>query len=84
MKVELELMPWIVPNFVTAKMPARPRQEGFSPDALPKWSLAELDANVLAAQCDEFRAEVFRKAWKDDPANAGIDRPMEPQEGRES
>lgn len=75
MKVEIELMPWIVPNFVTAKMPARPRQDGFNPDAVPKWSLAELDAKVLAAQCDEFRAEVFRKAGKDDPANEKVKAP---------
>jgi hypothetical protein len=66
-RMKVELNPWIVPNFVTAKMPPRPRQEGFGEG--PKWSLAEVDTATLAAQCDQFRAEVFRKAGKSDPAN---------------
>jgi hypothetical protein len=66
--MNVELSPWIVPNFVSAKMPPRPRQDGFNPDAVPKWSLAELDVNTLARQCDDFRAEVFRKAGKPDPS----------------
>lgn len=64
---KIQLAPWTVPNFVIGAMPARPRQEGFNPDSVPKWALHELDADVLADQCDAFRAEVFRKAGKQDP-----------------
>jgi hypothetical protein len=71
--MKIELNPWMVPNFVTAKMPPRPRQEGFQEG--PKWALSEVDADTLAAQCDQFRAEVFRKAGKPDPANAGVSIP---------
>ena len=69
MKMQIELQPWQTPNFVIGTMPPRSRQEGFNPDACPKWSLAETDADVLAKQCDQFRAGVFRKAGKPDPAN---------------
>jgi hypothetical protein len=37
---------------------------------VPKWSLKEVDAETLAKMCDDFRAEIFRKAGKPDPANA--------------
>jgi hypothetical protein len=65
--MKIELNPWTTPNFVTAKMPPRPRQEGFREG--PKWALAEVDASDLAQLCDQFRAEIFRKAGKSDPAN---------------
>ena len=67
--MKIMLNPWIVPNYVTAKMAPRPRQEGFQEG--PKWHLSEVDADTLAEQCDKFRAEVFRKAGKSDPANEG-------------
>ncbi len=67
--MNIELEPWIVPNFAIGKMPTRPRQEGFNPDAVPKWSLKELDAETLAKLCDDFRTEVFRKAEKPDPTH---------------
>jgi len=70
--MKIELNPWIVPNFVIGKMPPGRRQDGFNPDAAPKWALAEVDADTLAAQCDQFRAEEFRKAGKPDPANAAL------------
>jgi hypothetical protein len=66
--MKVELNPWMVPNFVTAKMPPRPRQEGYQ--EAPAWALKDVDADTLATQCDQFRAEVFRKAGKPDPANA--------------
>lgn len=67
MKMQIELLPMRVPNFVIQKMPPRPRQEGMVES--PKFALAELDADTLAGLCDEFRAEVFAKAGKVDPAN---------------
>ena len=72
MKMQIEIQPWQTPNFVIGKMPARPRQEGFNPDACPKWSIAETDSETLAKLCDDFRAEIFRKAGKPDPLNKQI------------
>lgn len=67
-ETKIELVPWVVPNFVSAKMPPRPRQDGWSEG--PKWPLAEVEAETLARLCDDFRAEVFRKAGKPDPGKA--------------
>ena len=63
--VKLALVPWIVPNFVRGQMPPRPRQEGIQ-DA-PSFALSGVDADTLAQMCDDFRAEIFRKAGKPDP-----------------
>ena len=51
------------------KMPAGQRQDGFNPDAAPKWHVREVDAETLTEQCGKFRAEIFAKAGKSDPAN---------------
>ena len=69
MNMNIKLQPWQTPNFVIGVMPPRPRQEGFNPDAVPKWQLKEVDAETLAKMCDDFRAEIFRKAEKPDPTN---------------
>lgn len=66
--MNIPLQQWTVPNFVIGKMPPRPRQDGWHEG--PKWELSEVDAEALAQLCDEFRAEVFRKAGKPDPAVA--------------
>ena len=65
--MKVEFNEWMAPNYITAKMPPNKRQEGFNPDAVPKWHVSEVDAADLSEQCDKFRAEVFRKAGKDDP-----------------
>lgn len=67
-EMKLELEPWQTPNFVIFKMPPRPRGEGLN--EAPKLPLAEVDVMVLSDLCDEFRAEVFRKAGKTDPTPA--------------
>jgi hypothetical protein len=41
---------------------------------VPKWSLKEVDAETLAKMCDDFRAEIFRKAEKPDPVNSVLGR----------
>ena len=66
---KLDLHPWTVPNFCIVKMPSRVRQDGLG--EAPKFALAEVDAETLAQLCDDFRAEVFRKAGKPDPAQEG-------------
>lgn len=66
MEVKLKLQPMGVPNYVIVQMLARPRQEGMVDP--PKFHLRELDADVLAGLCDEFRRNVFAKAEKPDPS----------------
>lgn len=64
--MKIELVPWQTPNFVTMKVPPRPREEGFQ--QAPTFPLSEVDAETLAQMCDDFRASVFEKAGKVDPA----------------
>ena len=66
--MKIDVQPWQTPNYVIGKMPSRPRQDGFIEG--PKWALSEVDADVLAKLCDQFRAEVFRKAGKPDPSSS--------------
>lgn len=61
----VELQPFLTPNYVIQAMPPRPRQEGWSEG--PKYALRELEPEVLAALCDQFRREIFEKAGKTDP-----------------
>jgi hypothetical protein len=56
--INIPLKPWVTPNFVVADLPQK----------AAAWPLEAVDADVLAQLCDDFRAEVFRKAGKDDPA----------------
>lgn len=63
--MKLELQPFSTPNFALAKVRSGLRQEGIIEG--PKWPLSEVDADTLSELCDEFRAEVFRKAGKADP-----------------
>ena len=59
-EIKLKLQPFQVPNYVGA-------------DDLPErvngawWPLHTVDAEVLAAMCDEWRRSVFAKAGKEDP-----------------
>jgi hypothetical protein len=64
--MKIELNPWTIPNYITAKMPPRPRQEGFESNG-PKWHISEVDENTLSDQCDKFRKDIFEKAKKIDP-----------------
>ena len=65
LKIEIELKPFTVPNYVLGEMPLRLRQEGFVEG--PKWHLKELDDITLSELCDRFRKDVFAKAGKKDP-----------------
>lgn len=62
----IKLRPFSTPNFVMQEMPPGSRIEGFK--ELPSYPLRDVPAEDLAEMCDEFRAEVFRKAGKADPA----------------
>ena len=63
--LKINVQPFTTPNFVLARMPPRLKQDGFA--EAPKWALSEIDADVLSILCDDFRAEIFRKARKPDP-----------------
>ena len=63
--MEIKFNPWAVPNFAVQAMPPLPRQEGFQ---VLSWPLSALDAATLSAMCDDFRAGIFYKAGKPDPA----------------
>jgi CRISPR/Cas system endoribonuclease Cas6 (RAMP superfamily) len=62
MKVEVELQPFTVPNFVLVKPRLGFRQEGIT--EAPKFALSELDEQTLEQLCAEFRRAVFAKAGK--------------------
>lgn len=63
--IKVELRPFSVPNFVIQVMAPGKRQDGFK--EAPSYALSELDADTLSEMCDEFRAEIFKKAGKEDP-----------------
>ncbi len=68
-KIATALQPFLVPNFVLEVPRRRPRQEGTG------HCLHELSEQALSDLCDQFRASVFAKAGKADPA------PPKPREG---
>ncbi len=66
LKMQMDLVPFTVPDEVGIRMSAGLRQDGFK--YLPSLRLADLPAETLAALCDQFRTEVFEKACMVDPA----------------
>lgn len=69
MKIQIDLRPFKTPNYVFAKK--QPKEVGgFSRDGRIdelKWHLSEISEKTLSDLCDEFRAEIFKKAKKKDP-----------------
>ena len=63
--MKVDLAEWSTPNFVTAKMPAGKREDGFH--NAPTWHIRDVDEETLDEQCNKFRAEIFQKAGKVDP-----------------
>lgn len=67
-KMTVKLVPWLVPNNVTVDF-----MKGVSTcSSTVTMALTEVDTDTLAAQCDRFRADVFKKAGKVDPANRRV------------
>lgn len=66
--VEVELKPFIVPNYALQVSKSGKREDGFIEDQ--KFHLSDLDPITLSNLCDEFRREVFRKAGKEQPPDA--------------
>lgn len=77
--MKIDLQPFTTPNF--ARMSSKPglRQEGFT--VTPAFPLADIPADDLAALCDQFRADVFAKAGKQDPASRPTRAAAEAKEG---
>ncbi len=61
--LEVELQPFVTPNFVRAKAPTRPREEGLV--EAPTYPLSDLDSRTLDKLCEQFKTEVFKKAGKE-------------------
>ncbi len=66
--LQIELQPFLVPNFVRAVGKPGKREDGLQePHAYP---LSDLDPSTLDRLCSDFRDEVFRKAGKSQPPTA--------------
>ena len=63
--MEVELQPFQTPDFVLAVSKPALKQQGMQ--ELPRYPLSDLDPMTLGRLCDDFRAEVFRKAGKEQP-----------------
>ena len=62
--IKVEIQPFEVPDRLYEKGVVRPRQAGFFPVESHPLSWATVE--TLSTLCDEFRAEVFKKAGKVD------------------
>ncbi len=63
--IEVDLQPFLVPNFVRPVEKPGKRDEGFAETVA--YPLSDLDSNTLDRLCDQFRNEVFRRAGKEQP-----------------
>lgn len=62
MKIDLELLPIRVPNYILVKETAGKRQDRFKEGR--KFHLSELSEDVLLKLCNDFTDEMFKKAGK--------------------
>lgn len=69
-KLSVDIAPWATPNFVSVKIPLRHRLSHTDLKETTGVPLAYVDAETLSELCNEFRAEIFRKANKKDPHKA--------------
>ncbi len=66
LRMQMDLVPFTVPDEVEIKLPVKERQEGYV--GHPSLLLSDLPAEMLVALCDQFRRDVFDRAKKTDPA----------------
>ena len=64
--IKVKLENFRVPNYVIHAREPDPDRNNVATNT-PKSRLNELEAETLSELCDNFRAEVFRKAGKMDP-----------------
>lgn len=62
--VEIAIQPFTIPFFVRRDKKAAGAGD---PDAEAAFPLSDVDEMALSALCDQFRADVFKKAGKTDP-----------------
>ena len=67
--LQIELQPFQTPHFVRAVSKPELKQDGMQ--ELPCYPLSDLDSLTLDKLCDQFRAEVFQKAGKEQPPRQG-------------
>ena len=58
--IKLKLKPFTAPSYVIVDEPERKRQDGFK--EARKYHVSELDEDALSDLCDQFRADIFKKA----------------------
>lgn len=63
--IEIELLPFTVPNYVLVKEQPKLKQEGFTEGR--KYHLSELEPETLYSLCEQFKKDVFEKANKRQP-----------------
>lgn len=61
--IDVTLEPFSIPFFVRRN----PKSAVPGDDNSAAFPLSDVDANALSALCDQFRADVFKKAGKTDP-----------------
>lgn len=63
--IEIELIPFSVPNYALLKQKPKDRHAGFvGPIEI---SLSDIDSYTLLKLCDNFKKEIFAKAGKSHP-----------------
>jgi hypothetical protein len=65
LKINVKIVPFVVPGGVYIESPVAPRQEGLKAKSMIP--LRDIEATELAALCDDFRKRVFAAAGKADP-----------------
>lgn len=66
--MDIEIQDFQTPNFVVPVSKPGLKQEGWKPaESIP---LKDVGTDILDALCRNFRAEVFRKAERQDPMEA--------------
>lgn len=65
--VEIDLIPFEVPDHVQVKMPPGKREDGFQEGT--KFHLSHLDSCTLDRLCNDFRTTVFQRANKQQPTD---------------
>ena len=69
-RIEIDLKPFTVPNFVVAVKTPGEKQDGFNEGR--SFALADLDSETLLELCNDFRDEVFKKAGRELPPQPAV------------
>ena len=59
--------PWSTPDYITFESPSKEIGSTYI-----KLHINEVSEDILSTQCNEFRAEIFKKAGKKDPLDTRI------------